>query len=132
LDLGGYPVVLADTAGLRGASEDPIEQEGMRRAWQRAEAADLRLLLVEAGQWPNLPEDLRALAEDRDSILIVSKSDLRPDLYKTACSGALPLSVATGAGVPDLLRVLTERVTERLSGGASMPLTRLRHRQALE
>ena len=48
LDLSGYPVTLLDTAGVR-ESEDPVEQEGVRRARARAEAADLVLWVVEAG-----------------------------------------------------------------------------------
>ena len=48
LDLGGYPVTLLDTAGVR-ESDDPVEQEGVRRARARAEAADLVLWVVEAG-----------------------------------------------------------------------------------
>jgi tRNA modification GTPase len=51
LDLKGYPVVLADTAGLR-ESADAIEEEGVRRALARAESADLRLLVMDA----TLPE----------------------------------------------------------------------------
>ena len=49
LDLGGYPVILADTAGLRD-SEDGIEQEGVRRARARAESADLRLLVLDGAE----------------------------------------------------------------------------------
>ncbi|HET7679218.1 MAG TPA: tRNA uridine-5-carboxymethylaminomethyl(34) synthesis GTPase MnmE [Xanthobacteraceae bacterium] len=49
LDLGGYPVTLLDTAGIR-ESEDPIEQEGVRRARERAAAADLVLWVTEAGR----------------------------------------------------------------------------------
>src|SRR3954452_5413405 len=47
LDLSGYPVTLLDTAGVR-ESDDPVEQEGVRRARARAEAADLVLWVVEA------------------------------------------------------------------------------------
>ena len=47
LNLKGYPVILSDTAGLREA-RDPIEDEGIRRARARAEAADLRLLFSTA------------------------------------------------------------------------------------
>ncbi|MEZ5982539.1 MAG: tRNA uridine-5-carboxymethylaminomethyl(34) synthesis GTPase MnmE [Parvularculaceae bacterium] len=47
LDLGGVPVLFADTAGLRDQSTDEIEIEGMRRALARAEAADLRLLVID-------------------------------------------------------------------------------------
>ena len=48
LDLAGYPVTLLDTAGVR-ESDDPVEQEGVRRAKARAGAADLVLWVVEAG-----------------------------------------------------------------------------------
>ena len=46
LDLGGYPVTLLDTAGIR-ESDDPVEQEGIRRAAARAAAADLVLWVID-------------------------------------------------------------------------------------
>src|SRR5438093_2160080 len=49
LDLDGYPVTVIDTAGIR-ETDDPVEQEGVRRARSRAEDADLVLWLVEAGR----------------------------------------------------------------------------------
>ena len=48
LDLDGYPVTVIDTAGIR-ETDDPVEQEGVRRARARAEDADLVLWLVEGG-----------------------------------------------------------------------------------
>ncbi len=48
LDLDGYPVTLLDTAGIRDSNE-PVEQEGMRRARERAAAADVVLWVVDAG-----------------------------------------------------------------------------------
>ena len=60
VDLGGWPVVLADTAGLR-ASGDAIEQEGVRRAQARAASADLRLLVLDAvGDWKS---EMKALSQ---------------------------------------------------------------------
>src|SRR6202040_2936628 len=47
IDLQGYPVVLADTAGLRD-SEDVVEQEGLRRALMRADEAEIRLFVFDA------------------------------------------------------------------------------------
>ena len=47
LDLDGYPVTLLDTAGIRD-SDDPVEQEGVRRARERAAAADLVLWVIDA------------------------------------------------------------------------------------
>lgn len=58
LDLGGYPVTVLDTAGIR-ESADPIEQEGIRRARQRAEAADLILWLSDSGEEPGFASSVR-------------------------------------------------------------------------
>jgi tRNA modification GTPase len=54
LDLAGYPLVLIDTAGIRD-SDDPVEQEGVRRARERAEEADLVLWLVDASERGEAP-----------------------------------------------------------------------------
>ncbi len=51
LDLGGYPIILADTAGLRDNAGD-IESEGIRRALARAEQADLKLVVFDGARWP--------------------------------------------------------------------------------
>jgi tRNA modification GTPase len=126
LDLGGYPVIVSDTAGLR-ESEDPIEQEGVRRAIERAKSADIALLLVDASD----PEPIAGLPSDVGEILdlvVWNKMDIgAPRL------GGIPISAKTGAGIPDLLAKIAE-----LSGKIldlkenSVPLTRARHRAHLE
>jgi tRNA modification GTPase len=73
IDLQGYPVVLADTAGLRD-SDDLIEQEGLRRALRRAEEAEIRLFVFDAR---NPAEACGASAwPGPDTILLANKSDL--------------------------------------------------------
>jgi tRNA modification GTPase len=125
IDLAGYPVVLADTAGLR-ESADAIEQEGLRRALARAEAAELRLYVFDA----TAPDTATgADAWDRaDTILIANKIDLS-DSPPTA--GALPVSALTGAGIATLVATVAERIAGRYDGVAPA-LTRARHREALE
>ncbi|TXL75903.1 tRNA uridine-5-carboxymethylaminomethyl(34) synthesis GTPase MnmE [Vineibacter terrae] len=160
LDLDGYPVTIADTAGLR-RSHDPIEQEGVRRARARAETADLRLLVVPAadddGQaldWPALAHDaiaaLSTWSPDTD-LVIVNKADLLgaadpgPEGHHGIAS--MRLSARTGAGVPELLGRLGATVATLLGDApgandpaplaasdnmlAPPPLTRARHREAL-
>src|SRR5262249_16200595 len=61
LDLGGYPVTLLDTAGIRD-SDDPVEQEGMRRARERASQADLTLWVADATN----PDPAPSPADDRE------------------------------------------------------------------
>ena len=134
LDLGGYPVVLADTAGLREAAEE-VEAEGVRRARARAASADLRLVVVDASR----PQEAGALAGliDRATILVANKIDLAPldgAAWADALGAgpALRLSAHTGAGMEALLERLGAEVARRFAPGATPAITRARHRQALE
>jgi tRNA modification GTPase len=130
LDLGGYPILLADTAGLREVADsgDPIEREGIRRALARAEQADLRLLLVPAG---TEPDPATAALVGPDSICIASKADLvRPDALAVSRT-ALPVSATTGAGLDALRARLLAEAEARMSGEGSPAITRARHRSAL-
>ncbi|EKV32168.1 GTPase and tRNA-U34 5-formylation enzyme TrmE [Caenispirillum salinarum AK4] len=132
LDLGGYPVVLADTAGLREAAET-IESEGIRRARARAEQADLRLAVFDGAEWPAVDDHTLSLVDD-SALVVVNKADLGAVPEAPAVNGqpALPLSVKTGRGLDTLLERLTALVADRLSGGSAAPaLTRARHRAAL-
>src|SRR5690606_20397654 len=74
MDLGGWPVTLLDTAGLRD-SADVIEREGIARARARAQAADLRLVMIDARDWPALPAEVAALLDD-NSMRVANKADL--------------------------------------------------------
>lgn len=121
LNLGGYPLTVIDTAGLR-ESDDPIEQEGVRRARDRAASADLKLLLLD-GDAP-----LEVQAEMTGNFLVVvNKIDQKP-----ATVGVMGVSAKTGEGLPELVQALTQRAGERLSVGASLPVLRARHREAIE
>ncbi|MGD9882150.1 MAG: tRNA uridine-5-carboxymethylaminomethyl(34) synthesis GTPase MnmE [Reyranella sp.] len=132
LDLGGWPVVLADTAGLR-PSDDPIEQEGVRRAQARAAAADLRVLVLDATtDWRRARDELVAATEQWDpahDVVVVNKVDL----VALPVAGALPVSALSGAGLPELLQSLQRSAESLMQEGAGQPpLTRARHRAALE
>ena len=126
LDLRGFPVVLADTAGLR-ETVDEIEAEGIRRSHRRAAEADLRLVIRDAGA--PLSAD-PALGPGPDAIRVVNKIDRAPDAPRA--EDEIALSVRTGAGLDRLLDVLAEAVERRLTGDGSPALTRARHRAALE
>jgi tRNA modification GTPase len=119
LDLGGLPVVLVDTAGLR-ESADPIEAEGVRRARALAERADL-LLSLRAIDSPAF-----RIQSGARSIAVATKSDLEGPVL----DGELAVSAQTGLGLPELL---TRIATELGSGQTNEPalLTRERHRQAV-
>ena len=131
LDLGGWPVTLADTAGLREAADD-IEREGVRRALDRAGTADLRLVVFDASRDPDAASVAQLSAAGGAVLAIVNKADLiAAPPADIAGVPTLAVSAKTGTGLPDLLQRLEALAAEIMAGGAGVPLTRLRHRLAL-
>lgn len=124
MDLGGYAATLIDTAGLR-ETDDVVEIEGVRRARAAADAADIRIHLLDAS-------DMGSIEQPAGALVVANKTDKVMD--DADLGDALPLSVKTGAGLDDLVAVLTERVGTLASNRVndSPPLTRARHRLALE
>ena len=131
LDIGGYPVLLADTAGLRRAA-DAIEGEGVRRALARAAQADLKIVLADATVADAAGPEVADLI-DADSLVALNKIDLTPTAESVDVAGhpALPISVKTGAGMTAFLAALEDMVASRLDAGGAPTLTRARHRAAL-
>ncbi len=123
LILGGVPVTLADTAGLRDAA-DEIEAEGVRRALARAETADLRLLVFAADAAP----DAATLAlRGPDALVVLNKADLGVG----GVDGALAVSARTGMGLDVLRERLEQAAVQRAGLSDAAVLTRPRHRAAL-
>ncbi|MBM3570890.1 MAG: tRNA uridine-5-carboxymethylaminomethyl(34) synthesis GTPase MnmE, partial [Alphaproteobacteria bacterium] len=112
LDLNGYPVVLADTAGFR-TSPDDIEIEGMRRALAWAEGADLNLILVDPTTEQDMMPELQALVGER-SLVVLTKADaaavLRSPTSPMGIEPNLKISAKTGLGMDALIGLLANRV----------------------
>ncbi|MDP2699239.1 tRNA uridine-5-carboxymethylaminomethyl(34) synthesis GTPase MnmE [Thalassospira sp.] len=143
LDLGGFPVTMVDTAGLRDSS-DVIESEGVRRATARAQDADLRLVVVDRAYWPHIDPETAKLI-DSGTVILVNKVDdgaaaaSLPSQWRGQAQDGrevelpvLAISAMSGAGMESLLHHLESRVKEGLDFAGPVPLTRLRHRRALE
>lgn len=134
LNIGGYPVILSDTAGLRpgeiGAQgHDGLEAEGMRRAIERAGEADLKILLFDGTAEMPDPHTLNLI--DESSLLVVNKMD---DVLSTNyIDSAVPVSAKTGHNIGLLTDTLRDRLAGMAAGGRTGPSpTRRRHREALE
>ena len=115
MDIGGLAVTLLDTAGLRDAS-DGIEKIGIERAVLRADAADLRVFLLQE------PGEALMIMPGPDDIVVLGKADQRLGVI-----GAV--SGATGQGVDDLEQQIAAVLTERVARTGVM--TRERHRVAM-
>lgn len=127
LDLGSVPVVLADTAGLRVAGDD-IEGEGIRRAEQRIDEADLVLWVLDG-------DDLTVpgrVGVDSEALLVLNKADLLGEGEKARLEADFVVSARTGSGIDALVEGLAARIGRFAGLGEQAGVTRARHRAALE
>ena len=138
LDIAGFPVVLADTAGLR-ESDDVIEAEGVRRARQRAAQADLVILVVTVDDFPALEASAAAALRPDHSIILVSKTDLAPNhplpptlTVADHAYSVIGADLTTATALPPVLTLLGELLqTSYATAGEAAQLTRERHQQAV-
>lgn len=130
LDLDGYPVTMLDTAGIR-PSDDAIEQEGVRRALERASAADLVLWVVDASDARDAALENTALQFPQTPKLVVYN---KVDLVAAPTNDQRPLSISakTGEGLNQLLQKLTEQARTHLGAAEPALVTRQRQRHTLE
>ncbi|TCS64856.1 tRNA uridine-5-carboxymethylaminomethyl(34) synthesis GTPase MnmE [Varunaivibrio sulfuroxidans] len=151
LDLGGYPVVIADTAGIRRGA-DSVEEEGVRRARVRAAEADICLFVYDASDpatWEGgdagertdvarkegvhesiAPSDIANVTR----IIVFNKVDRVPGFYPPPYSGgrSVVISLKTNEGMEDLLSLLENNVRTRCESAAGPGITRQRHRECLQ
>lgn len=127
LDLGGWPVTLLDTAGLRD-SDDPVEQEGIRRTGARAAEADVVLWLVDStGGEARAPAEFGAKAW-----IVGTKADLGGWALGPAGGRHVATSAKTGEGISALLKALEGAAAGLVESGEPALVTRARHREMLE
>ncbi len=136
VNLRGLPVTLLDTAGIC-CTDDPVEQEGIRRAIERIPTADLVLFLLDASR--PFDDDDRAVAEaltGRTTLIVINKTDLPRLLSLPSTLDGLPcIQVSTAAG--DGIESLKDAVAEQFLHGRASDnrdlalLSRARHRDSL-
>ncbi len=138
-DLGGDPVTLWDTAGIRD-STDPVEQEGVRRARAGAVAADLVLWVSDVSAAGSALDETDKSSFKSEVWLIKNKIDLAVDKLCISCeSGSgisspmtFSISATTGAGTDALVTALAVFAQNYFSATEPALVTRARHRWALE
>jgi tRNA modification GTPase len=133
LVIAGYPVWVADTAGLRETA-DAIEAEGVRRALARAEHADLRIWVVDAASGETVPGVSRETLWRPGDLTALNKLDLAAGTKPVGGvdGDTFQVSALTGAGLDALERRLAEIIRERLSTDEAPLVTRARHRELVE
>jgi tRNA modification GTPase len=131
LDLDGYPVTVIDTAGIR-ATDDPVEQEGVRRARMRAAEADLVLWMIDA------PHGEGALASEAPVWVVRNKIDLDAlgetagDLRGASGGTDFKISASRGDGIPELIAALVTFAQDYFGSREDGLIGRERQRKLLQ
>ena len=131
LNLDGYPVVVSDTAGIR-ESKNEIEKKGIKLALNRAEDADLKLIIVDAKS-VDFTSVLKELI-DENAILVVNKSDLivgniNKELKK---HDHILVSIKNNLNLDKLILKIKKKLENKFISYGDILITRERHRQHLE
>nr|HAQ94868.1 tRNA uridine-5-carboxymethylaminomethyl(34) synthesis GTPase MnmE [Afipia sp.] len=128
LDLDGYPVTLIDTAGVRD-THDPVEQEGVRRARDRARTSDLVLWLVDAND--KATPSPQNEGDHAPVWLVRNKVDLVAAKGEGGAGAQFDISAAQGDGVPELIAALVAYAQDYFGAGEMALVSRARHRTLL-
>lgn len=104
----GWPVELADTAGIREEAER-LESEGIGRARRQFEQADCRVVLLDTGQPPQ-SDDWHLLDQWPDAVVVGHKSDLANQWCDKLPVSVIPVSSLTGDGLEELTQALIDRL----------------------
>jgi tRNA modification GTPase len=131
LNIDGYPVIISDTAGIRD-SKDEIEKKGIKLSLNRAEEADLKLVVIDAKN-PEFTDVFKGLL-DQNAILVINKSDLLKkdiDLEIKNISHVL-ISIKDNKNVDELISKIKNILKNKFITSGDILITRERHRQHLQ
>jgi tRNA modification GTPase len=133
VDLGGIPMTLVDTAGLRGSAADAVEVEGMARAYAARRVADLTVVVLDRSR-PVSEDDekILELTADGPRVVVANKSDL-PAAWPAdrICAAAVCVSAATGFGFAELRVAMTDALGGRERLRDTPAVTNMRHVELL-
>jgi tRNA modification GTPase len=131
LNIDGYPVIVSDTAGIR-ESKNEIENKGIKLSLNRAEEADLKLVVVDAKNL-DFTDVLKSLL-DENAILVINKSDLLegdidPEIKKL---DHVLISIKKNLNIDELILKIKNNLKNKFITSDDILITRERHRQHLE
>ncbi len=131
LNIDGYPVIVSDTAGIR-ESKNEIEKKGIKLSLNRAEEADLKLVVVDAKNL-DFTDVLKGLF-DQNAILVINKSDLlKGDIDSEIKKlNHVIISIKENLNIDELILKIKNNLKNKFITSDDILITRERHRQHLE
>tara|TARA_B100001996_G_scaffold189440_1_gene144909 strand:- start:7150 stop:8481 length:1332 start_codon:yes stop_codon:yes gene_type:complete len=130
LNIDGYPVILADTAGIRKA-KNKVEKEGIKRAIKKAKNADLILVMFDVSK-KTISKDLKKLI-NKNCILVFNKSDLSKKNPKIEFkkNDQILISVKNNKNIDKLIKIIKDKLSKKFMRSKTVLVTRERHRVKL-
>jgi tRNA modification GTPase len=131
LNIDGYPVIVSDTAGIR-ESKNEIEKKGIKLSLNRAEEADLKLVVVDAKKL-DFTDVLKGLL-DQNAILVINKSDLLEKEIESEIKkiNHVLISIKENKNIDQLISKIKNNLKNKFITSDDILITRQRHRQHLE
>lgn len=128
LNIDGYPVILADTAGIRDAKND-IEKKGISLALGKSKEADLNIIVIDNSS-RSINNEIKKMI-NKDTIVLLNKSDiLNKQNHKFGVDTVLA-SVKENRNIDNLIKKIKEKLSKKFTSNNSALITRERHRVKL-
>ena len=128
LNLDGYPVILADTAGIR-ESENNIEKKGIELAINRSKESDLNLIIIDNSS-KQVDKKILDLI-NQDSIVVLNKSDVSNDNSGEYKNNGILISVKNNKNIDKLIDLIKEKLSKKIINTKNILVSRERHRNKL-
>ena len=128
LNIDGYPVILADTAGIREAKND-VEKKGILLALGKSKESDLNIIVIDNSS-KSINNKIKDLI-NKDSIVLLNKSDIEENQNHKFDADTILVSVKNNKNIDILIKKIKEKLNKKFTSNNSALITRERHRVKL-
>ena len=128
LNIDGYPIILADTAGIREAKND-VEKKGISLAFKKFKEADLNIILIDNSR-KTIDKKIISLI-DKNSIILLNKSDIKDTVNHKFDADTILVSVKNNKNIDILIKKIKEKLNKKFSFNTTVLISRERHREKL-
>ncbi|MDC0511396.1 tRNA uridine-5-carboxymethylaminomethyl(34) synthesis GTPase MnmE [Pelagibacteraceae bacterium] len=129
LNIDGYPVIFADTAGIREAKNE-VEKKGISLALEKYKEADLNVIMIDSSS-SSINDKIKNLI-NKDSIVLLNKSDIKDNHNHQFDSDTILVSVKDNKNIDIFIKKIKERLSNKFTSNDGVLITRERHRIKLQ
>jgi tRNA modification GTPase len=128
LSIDGYPVILADTAGIR-ETKNEVEKKGVSLALEKLKKADINIIMIDNSS-KEIDNKIKDLI-NKDSIVLLNKSDIKNDQNHKFDATTILVSVKDNKNIDIFVKKLKEKLSNKFATKKNTLITRERHRVKL-